>query len=95
MTDLQADQQIRVPRYLLCDVHHQVDSYSLIGFCDASKKAFVCLQVKTQEDFHVKFLPSKTTVNPDHSKTGTLVSSAVDATISQCEEGTKVETIPI
>ena len=29
VTDLQADQQIRVSRYLLCDVHH---SYSLIQF---------------------------------------------------------------
>ena len=67
VTDLQADQQIRVPRYLLYDVHHQVDAYALIGFCDASKKAYaavVYLRVKTQEGFHVKFLTSKTRVNP-------------------------------
>ena len=67
VADLQADQQIHVPRYLLCDVHHQVDSYSLIGFCDASKKAYaavVYLRMKTQEGFHVKFLTSKTRVNP-------------------------------
>ena len=67
VTDLQADRQIRVPRYLLWDVHHQVDSYSLIGFCDASKKAYaavVYLRVRTQEGFHVKFLTSKTRVNP-------------------------------
>ena len=52
LTDLQADQQIRVPWYLLCDVHHELDSYSLIGFCDASKKAYaavVYLGVKTKE----------------------------------------------
>ena len=52
VTGLQADQQIRVPRYLLCDVHHPVDSCSLIGFCDASKKAYagvVYLRVKTQQ----------------------------------------------
>lgn len=30
-----------------------------------------------------------------HSKTGTLVSSAVDTTTSQCEEGSGVETTPI
>ena len=67
VTDLRADRQIRVPRYLLCDVHHQVDSYTLIGFCDASKKAYaavVYLRVKTQEGLHVKFLTSKTRVNP-------------------------------
>lgn len=65
--DLQADLQIRIPRYLLCDIHHQVVSYSLIGFCDASKKAYaavVYLKMKTQEGFHVKFLTSKTRVNP-------------------------------
>ena len=52
VADLQADQQVRVPRYLLCDVHHEVDSYSLIGFCDASKKAYaavIYLRVKTKE----------------------------------------------
>ena len=67
MTDLQADWQIRVARHLLCDVHHEVDSYSLIGFCDASKKAYaavVYLQAKTQEGFHIEFLSSKTRVNP-------------------------------
>ena len=50
VTDLQADQRIHVPRYLLHDIQHQVDSYSLIGFCDASKKAYtavVYLRVKT------------------------------------------------
>lgn len=67
VADLQADQQVRVPRYLLCEVHHEVDSYSLIGFCDASKKAYaavVYLRVKTKEGLHVKFLTSKTRVNP-------------------------------
>ena len=67
VADLQADQQIHVPRYLLCDVHHQVDSYSLIGFCDTSKKAYaavVYFRMKTQEGFHVKFLTSKTSQSP-------------------------------
>ena len=67
VTDLQADQQTRVLRYVLCDVHHQVDSYSLIGSCDTSKKAYaavVYLRVKTQEGFHVKFLTSKMRVIP-------------------------------
>ena len=67
VTDLQADQQIRVARHLLCDVHHEVDFYSLIGFCDASKKAYaavVYLRAKTQEGFHAEFLSSKTRVNP-------------------------------
>lgn len=44
-----------------------MDSYSLIGFCDASKKAYaavVYLRVKTQKGFHVKFLTSKTRVSP-------------------------------
>ena len=71
-TDLLTDQQIRVPRYLLCDVQHRVDSYSLIGFCDASKKAYaavVHLRVITQEGLHVKFLTSKTRVNPLQPKT--------------------------
>ncbi len=67
VTDLQADQQIRVPRYLLCEVHHQVDSFCLVGFCDASQKAYgavVYLRVKTQEGFRLQFLTSKTRVNP-------------------------------
>ena len=52
MNNSQADQQIHAPTYLLCDVHHQVNSYSLIGFCDALKKAYaavIYLRVKTQE----------------------------------------------
>lgn len=67
VADLQIGQQIHVPRYLLCDVYHGVDSYSLIGFCDASKKAYaavVYLRVETQEGLHVKFLTSKTRVSP-------------------------------
>ena len=43
MTDLQTAQQIRIPRFLLCDIHHQVHSYLLIGFCDASKKAYAAI----------------------------------------------------
>ena len=67
MTDLQADQHVRVPRYLLYDIHHEVDSYTLVGFCDASKKAYaavVYLRVKTMEGIHGKFLTAKTRVNP-------------------------------
>ena len=66
VTDLQADQQVCVPRSLLCDVHLEVDPYSLIGFCDASKKvyaAMVYLRVKTKGGLHVKFLTSKARVN--------------------------------
>ena len=50
LTDLQMAQQICIPRFLLCDIHHQVHSYLLVGFCDASKKAYaaiVYLRVKT------------------------------------------------
>ena len=67
VTDLQADQQVRVPRYLLSDIHYPVDSYSLVGFCDASKKAYtavVYLRMKIQAGFRVKFLTSKTRVSP-------------------------------
>ena len=67
MTDLQIAQQIHIPRFLLCDIHHQVQFYSLIGFCDASNKAYaanVSLRVKTLDRFYVNFLASKTRVNP-------------------------------
>ena len=72
VTDLQTDQQIRVLRYLLCDVQYQVHSYSFIGFCDALKKAYaavVYLRAKTQEGLHTKFLTSKTRVNSLQPKT--------------------------
>lgn len=72
VADLQADQQIQIPRYILHDVSYQVDSYSLVGFCDASKKAYaavIYLRVKTQEGLHVKFLTSKTRVSPLQSQT--------------------------
>ena len=99
MTDLQTAQQIRIPRFLLCDIHHQVQSYSLIGFCDASKKAYaavVYLRVKILDRFYVNFLASKTRVNPpettDHPKTRTLIRSAIGKIVTQCEEGTGAKT---
>ena len=67
VTDLQAQQQIQVPRYLFHDIHCQVDSCSLVGFCDASKQAYaavIYLRVKTTEGFQVKLIASKTRVNP-------------------------------
>ncbi len=67
VTDLQVDQQIQVPRYVLHEVHGQVDSCSLVGFCDASKRAYaavIYLRVKTPEGFQIRLLASKTRVNP-------------------------------
>ena len=95
---LQTAQQIRIPRFLLCDVHHQVQFYSQIGFCDTSNKAYaaiVYLQVKTSDRVYVNFLASKTRVNPwNHrpSQDSNSICSAVGKTITQCEEGTGAKT---
>ena len=65
--DLQEDRQILIPRYLLSDVYQQVDTYALIGFCDASKRAYgavVYLHIRTAAGSHVKFLAFKTRVSP-------------------------------
>ena len=65
--DLQSDHRIHISRYLLDDVSLTVDSFSLTGFCDASEKAHaavVYIRAKTQKGFHVRFLTSKTRVNP-------------------------------
>ena len=72
VNDLQSDHRLHISRYLLHDVSQTVDSFSLTGFCDASEKAHaavVYIRAKTQEGFHVRFLTSKTRVNPLQSQT--------------------------
>ena len=70
--DLQRASPIRIPRYLLHDVSHEVESYGLHGFCDASLRAYaavVYLRIKTSAGYSVKFLASKTRVTPLREQT--------------------------
>ena len=58
---------IMLPRCLLCDITTPIQSAQLIGFCDASMKAYaavVYLRLKTEHSIHVRFLSSKTRVAP-------------------------------
>ena len=64
---LQGGPQISLPRCFLDGVSEEVESYTLHGFCDASKKAYaavVYLVTKTSAGSHVNFLASKTRVSP-------------------------------
>ena len=70
--DLRGASPVSIPRYLLYDVSHEVESYSLSGFCDASKRAYaavVYLRVKTSVGYTVRFLASKTRVTPLRDQT--------------------------
>jgi len=66
--DLETTKEIKIQRFLLEGIdEHQVTSYSLQGFCDASEKAcaaVVYLKIKREDDVQLRFLSSKTRVCP-------------------------------
>ena len=87
--DLQDDQQIHVLRNILCDVSQKVDSYSLIGFCDASKMVYateVYLEKTRRTPCEVPY-QSQSPATTDHSKTETLVNSVVNMLFVSVKKG--------
>ena len=72
MVELQDSKQVLIPRYLLNSVNRQIISYQLVGFCDASKRAYatvVYLRINALDGTYVKFLVSKTKVAPSQTRT--------------------------
>ena len=58
---------LSIPRCYLDGDSQEVESYSLRGFCDASKVAYaavIYLLIKTASGYFVKFIASKTRVSP-------------------------------
>ena len=72
ISDLRVGPPISIPRYFLNDIHSEVKSYSLHGFCDASKDAYaavVYLLIETTAGRYIRFVSSKTRVAPVHEQT--------------------------
>ena len=58
---------ITIPRCLFSDVSPPLNSVRLVGFCDASTKAYaavVYLRLESGEDVDVQFIAAKTSVTP-------------------------------
>ena len=72
ISDLQVSPTVSIPRHFLSGICSEVKSYSLHGFCDASKDAYaavVYLLIETTAGLHVRFVASKTRVAPVHKQT--------------------------
>ena len=72
ISDLQDSPTVSIPRHFLSGICSEVKSYSLHGFCDASKDAYaavVYLLIETTAGLHVRFVASKTRVTPVHEQT--------------------------
>ena len=65
---LQSSKPVVIPRYIYSDIDETIKTTNLIGFCDASEKAYaalVYLRTEFSDDtVHVNFLAAKTRVSP-------------------------------
>ena len=75
LSTMKESRAITIPRCLFSDVSPPLNSVRLVGFCDASTKAYaavVYLRLESEEDVDVQFIAAKTRVTRwryDHSPT--------------------------
>ena len=67
LSTMKESRVITIPRCLFSDVSPPLNSVRLVGFCDASTKAYaavVYLRLESEEDVDVQFIAAKTRVTP-------------------------------
>ena len=67
LSTMKESRAITIPRCLFSDVSPPLNSVKLVGFCDASTKAYaavVYLRLESEEDVGVQFIAAKTRVTP-------------------------------